>query len=209
MIDNKVDKFQVEPAERSVAEALVKASDSTKVVAYSCATCGTVYKDKSSAERCPGVKCTKWTCKDCGQESRPYQLYCPECISKRYTASEEKRLMEVEEVIPWHDYPDDQGIVWDNTYHQSIEDLDEACALEGIEFPKRVWATIPKAFKLDADDILSAAFEEWADGSDVDPNYSGEGEFRKAVKAFNRANENLVMFQEVDKVVDLTDYPRD
>jgi hypothetical protein len=40
----------------------------------------------------------------------------------------------------------------------------------------------------------------------VDPDYSGKDEFRKAVEAFNKANENLVLFREVNEVVDLTDY---
>lgn len=208
-IDKVGTKSWVEPTKRSVAEALVKESDPTRVAAYFCTTCGRVYtgtRAKDDAERCPGAKCTKWTCEDCGEDSSPSQRYCSKCISKRQTALEEKKLAEAEEVISWHDYPNDQGVVWDHDYYQSIEDLDDACAFECIELPSRVWATAPVAFKLNADDILSGVFEEWSDGSDVDPNYSGEDEFREAVKVFNKANENLVLFWETDKVVDLIDY---
>lgn len=216
------DRPRAEPKRKAPVDALVKQADPTKVVAYFCTNCGTVYSDKGGhgkydAERCARVErhrwnqeatpCSEWACEDCGEECRPYQWYCSKCIGKHRVDHEAAKLAKAE-VVP--DYPDDQGVVWNGDYYQCIEDLIEHCEYDDIPIPDRVWATAQVPFALNADRILEHAFEEWSEGADdVDSHFCGEDEFKAAVAAFNEANSGKVLFFETSKAVDLTAYQGD
>lgn len=219
---------RAEPKRRAVVEALVKESNPTKVVAYFCTHCGTVYSDKNgsgkeNAERCTvnnrqarfdrerkwrevaAVEpCTDWVCEKCGGECSDYQWYCERCRSRHQASCEEKRLATAE-VVP--NYPYNQGVYWNDSYFDCIDTFIDFCEMEGIEVPDRVWATERIPFELDADDILESAFEDWSEGcADVDDKYCGEDEFKAAVAAFNEANDDKVLFFESNKAVDLVGY---
>jgi hypothetical protein len=220
MWDRENPKPKAEPRRRAVVEALVKESNPKDVVAWFCVNCGTVYSDKGGygkydAERCT-VKnhpswnqdvtpCSEWACEDCGEKCAPYQWYCSKCIGKRRTDQMEKKLAMAEVV---QNYPNDQGVFWRDRYFCCISDLIEHCEYEGIEVPKRVWATVPKPFLLDAAKILEDAFESWMEGcvDDVDYNFCGKEKFEAAVEEFNESNSDKVMYFETNKAVDLTDY---
>jgi len=222
------DRPLAQPKRKAPVDALVKAQKPDEVVAYYCTNCGTVYSDKNgtgkyNAERCSRksskmwgrsghapqdqTPCSEWACEDCGEECSPYQWFCSKCIGKHRTDWEKVKLAKAE-VVP--DYPDDQGVIWNDEYHQCIDDLLEYCALRDIDVPDRAWATAPAPFALDADRILEHAFEEWSEGcEDAEPYYCGEDEFKAAVAAFNEANSDKVLFFETDKAVDLTPYKGD
>lgn len=222
------DRPRAEPKRKALVDALVKQADPTKVVAYFCTNCGTVYSDKGGhgkqdAERCavksprrwgrsgPGPEeqtpCSEWACEDCGEECSPYQWYCSKCIGKHRVDHEAVKLAKAE-VVP--DYPDDQGVVWNGEYYHCIDDLIDHCESGGDDIPDRVWATAPVPFRLNAEEILEHAFENWSEGcEDAEPYYSGEDEFKAAVAAFNEANKDKVLFFETDKAVDLTAYQGD
>lgn len=213
------DRPRAEPKRKAPVDALVKQASPSKVVAYFCTNCGTVYSDKNGtgkedAERCARkvrhrwnqeeTPCSEWACEDCGEECSPYQWYCSKCIGSHRVDSEAVKLAKAEVI---EDYPGDQGVVWNGDYYHCIEDLIEHCEYDDIPIPDRVWATAPTPFRLSADDILEHAFEEWSEGADdVDFHFCGEDEFKAAVAAFNESNSDKVLFFETDKAVDLTPY---
>ena len=222
------DRPRAEPKRKAPVDALVKQADPTKVVAYFCTNCGTVYSDKGGtgkedAERC-GVKsrrrwgrsgpdpeeqtpCSEWACEDCGEECSPYQWYCSKCLSSRNVDREDVKLAKAEVI---ENYPCDQGVVSNGNYYHCIDDFIDHCESNEYDIPDRVWATEPRPFQLNADDILEHAFEEWSDGcEDAEPYYSGEEEFRAAVAAFNEANKDKLLYFETNKAVDLTEYKGD
>ena len=211
------DRPRAEPSRRAVAETLVKQSKPDEVVAWFCTNCGTVYKSKDDAERCvvrnrhwhrhcprpDSIKsCTNWACEDCGVECTAFQWYCHKCIDKHRTDPDDEKLAKAEVV---ENYPSDQGVFWNGDYHQSIEDLIDHCEYNGIDIPDRVWATSPTPFSVSADNVLEHAFEQWSEGcEDAEPCYSGEDDFRAAVKSFNEANSNKLLYFKTSKAVDLT-----
>jgi hypothetical protein len=202
-----------QPSRRAVAEALVKESDPSKVVAWFCTNCGTVYKTKDDAERCAMGKrkmrevepCTEWTCEECEQPAAPYQWYCQACLSRHRSEKEAKLLDECQKVTRAEDYPTDQGVCYDGEYYYCLEDLVETFDLEGWDLPPRVWATEPSIFSMNADDIIAAEVERWADScDDVDiDQVAGREEFRAAVEAFN-AKQGMTLWWQGGGAVDLT-----
>jgi hypothetical protein len=202
----QMSKPPAQPSKPSVAEALVKESDPTKVVAWFCTTCGRVFNSKDDAEKCP--KCCEWACEDCGKKCTAFQWYCTSCITKHRYQRERKQLMECTNVIPWEEYPSDQGVVWEDEYFQCLQDVEDHCEYHGLELPQRVWATEPLPFMLNTDDILDHAFEEWSDGAeDAERRWDGETELRAAIDAFNQKNSGMLLYYETNKtVVDLTGF---
>jgi hypothetical protein len=197
-----------EPTKCAPIAPLVFKDKPTKVVAYVCQTCGTVYSDKlgtgqHDAERCP--QCSEWTCEECGKPASAFQWYCHNCLSQQRGAHARKKLAEAE-AVPAADYPDDQGVVWEGAYYHSLDELLDHCDDEGISAPDRVWATTRECFTLDDEDIVTDAWENWTDGCDGMEleNVAGTEELAAAVEAFNQANEHLVIFFETTTAVDLS-----
>lgn len=195
---------RAEPSRRSVAEALVKESDPTKVVAYFCKECGTVYSDlrgtgKDDAERCSQTpRCTDWSCEECGEPAMsPYQWYCLSCLSKRRSAKEDEDLAKAETVIAADEYPDDRPVFYEGDFYPCLEELLEAYEWEAQTIPDRVWAAEPSVFQLDLDDALEAAFERWAEGMGgyTLDDISGQDELRAAVEEFNKGQDITIYWQ--------------
>jgi hypothetical protein len=107
-------------------------------------------------------------------------------------------------VIPWKDYPEDQGIVFDSEYYPCIDDFLEHCEMRGLDVPKRVWATNPSFFKIDPN-IIEELFYDWADGcEDIDKmEMVGEIGLRMAIEDFNKEQTACIYFESSTAVVDL------
>ena len=217
------DRPRAEPSRRSVAAPLVKAGHPGEYVAWYCTNCGTIYKTKDDAERCAvkngearfakGRKgmddtkpCTEWSCEECGKPAfAPYQWYCGSCLSKHRTARDQEKLAKAEKVVKAEDYPDDQGVVWDDEWYCCLEDFVEWCHNMDVDVPPRVWATSPSRFHVNADEILEAEFENWAEGCDdigMD-SIVGVDDFKAFVAAFNE-RQTATLWWECDTAVDLT-----
>lgn len=194
---------RAEPSRRAVAAPLVKQEDPTTVVAWYCTNCGTVHKTQDDAERCAQRKgCTEWTCEECGEPAfAPYQWYCHKCRAVHQRQREEKELAEALEVIPAAKYPSEYPVVYDGEFYPSVEDLIEAFEEDGCEVPKRVWATSPRIFQLDALSILESYFHEWVEeGSDADVhNLNGIAAFELAIEHFN-AEQDVTHYLETRRV---------
>lgn len=59
-----------------------------KIVAHACGACGTVYKDKETAEQC----CAPYRCEQCGVETKRYYTLCDNCRISREEKKEQARF---------------------------------------------------------------------------------------------------------------------
>ncbi len=184
----------------SAVGELVKRDSPEKVQAWYCLKCGNIYPDHNGAALC----CAEFFCDDCDNQAwSKWQHHCAECLAKFRLADEIRRLAKAE-AIPAKDYPDKQGVFFDGEYHTCLDAFLDHCEMEKLEVPARVWSTEPETFALNADDILDAAWEDFAEGcEDAEmTNIVGEAELRTAVEAFNKA-QTLTLYWECDKAVDL------
>jgi len=197
------DKPRAEPKRRSIAQALVKHSDPSKIVAWYCQHCGRVYKDKEDAERCPKKECTYWECETCGLECSAFQWYCSSCLETNRWVRELEKLSRAE-AIRAEDYPNDRGVVYEDKWYPCLDDFIDAHEHDDSGLPVRVWATEPSEFQLTMDDVLYEPFQRWLDDVQgiLESDIRGVKELAAAVEAFN-AKQILTIDWQSNKAVDL------
>lgn len=194
----------VDPVRFARVGRLVKEIDPETVVAYYCENCGTVYKKEEDAKRCSVEKyCSWWLCVLCGKEARPFQGYCNECQNKKYNELQIKKMENVKNVIPWKEYPDDQGVVFEQQYHGSIDDFLDYCHEHKMEVPSRVYATKLQYFKFDPDSIKDAHYEMFHDCENEAGDIVDEEKLVKAIEEFNQVQTACLYFEDEDTVVSL------
>ncbi len=130
-----------------------------------------------AAERCCDRRCERCKTPIGSIRDTPY-IYCKSCLAEHEREKEAAKYAKATKIDEadysgWVNW-EDRG--YNNGYFESIDDLREWAAGEGISFPKYVYAcsTMNVPSRLDADDILCTvlendeAFEDAIDCLDVD-----------------------------------------
>jgi hypothetical protein len=117
-------------------ELVAKGTD--EVIAYACAECKCVWKQKHLAVDC----CNKW-CK-CGGDLRKGYSLCEKC-GMEFSEKVERRRFDDAEKVSWREY--DGPVFFDGKYWESVDAF--SVSFDG-EYPKYLWACYKFGLTLDA-----------------------------------------------------------
>jgi len=162
--------------------------DGTETGVWFCEACRNVARSKDAAEECCSVR----VCETCGKPvDRKYWVECDACLREAARAKEAERFEKAMKVS-------------DTEYRGWVTDGDEGFwpdvgeyleSLDGEEPAAYLWACQPRRFvRVNTDNILEHICEDGFD--DFDSNdLNGWTEFEAAIKAFEEANKDTVVYE--------------
>jgi hypothetical protein len=179
--------------------------DGTPSKVWACAQCRYLTNDQASAESC----CQPMPCRHCGQTTEKrktaylHDVACEECSRRIHSEEDAARMDRAEKLDAWDGWVYEWGGSGGrNGYFESLDDYVEYLEAEHedpSEWPEFVYvADRESSPTLDADRILEGLLEGLWEGADID-DLNGVAELKKAVEAFNQANEKVILYNATGK----------